>query len=70
MNSTAETVLIISKMLVGLTDLFVEFCCSSSLHKIGMVLLVCLRCSSFSENFQSDTESESCSFVGSLLTDL
>lgn len=59
MNSTAETVFITGKMLVGLTDLYVEFCCSSSLYKIGMILLMCLRCSSFSENFQSDTESES-----------
>ena len=32
MNRTAETVFINSKMLVGLIDLFVEFCCSSSLR--------------------------------------
>jgi hypothetical protein len=40
MNRTAETVFITSKMLVGLTDLFVEFLCLSLLYKIGMVLLI------------------------------
>lgn len=57
-------------MLVGLTFLSVEICYSSSLNKIGMVRIVCLRCSSFSENFQLDTESLSLSFVGSQLVGL